>query len=148
CVVAIRTADCVPILLVDPEHRAVGAIHAGWRGTVADVAGAAISAMTSAFGTEVRHVWAAIGPAIGRCCFEVGPEVAMQFQQLFPERMDLSEKTKLDLVAGNYRRLVAAGVPAAQISSAPPCTFCTPGQFHSWRREQSAGRMVSVAGIR
>lgn len=145
----IRTADCVPILLVDPEHEAVGAVHAGWRGTVSDVAGAAISAMRDDFGTSARRLWAAIGPAIGGCCFEVGPEVAVQFRTVFPERNDLEHRTKVDLTEANRRRLLAAGVSADRILAERLCTFCTPEKrFHSWRRDHSPGRMISAVGIR
>ncbi|MCC7498483.1 MAG: peptidoglycan editing factor PgeF [Bryobacterales bacterium] len=149
CTVGIRTADCVPILLVDPEHEAVGAVHAGWRGTVSDVAGAAISAMRDDFGTSARCLWAAIGPAIGGCCFEVGPEVAVQFRTVFPERNDLEHRTKVDLTEANRRRLLAAGVSADRILAERLCTFCTPEKrFHSWRRDHSPGRMISAVGIR
>lgn len=149
CPVGIRTADCVPILLVDPESKAVAAVHAGWRGTVTAVVTAAISAMMNHFGTEPRHLWAAIGPAIGGCCYEVGAEVAVQFEELFPEKNGLNGRTKIDLTEGNRRRLLAAGISAARIVTQPLCTYCTPGgRFHSWRRDHGAGWMVSVAGIR
>ena len=127
CSVGVRTADCVPLLLVDPDHQAVAAVHAGWRGTVADIATATISAMAVNFGTKSRHLWAAIGPAIGGCCFEVGPEVAIQFNELFPERDDLRQKTNVDLIEGNFRRLVRAGVSPERIVRHPACTYCTPG---------------------
>lgn len=149
CSVGIRTADCVPILLVDAERQAVAAVHAGWRGTVSAVVTAAISAMTDHFGTEPRHLWAAIGPAIGGCCYEVGSEVAAQFEKLFPEKKVPKGKTKVDLIEGNRRRLLAAGVSAERIVTQPLCTCCTPGgRFHSWRRDHGAGRMVSAVGIR
>lgn len=145
--VGIRTADCVPILLIDPENRAVAAVHAGWRGTVADIAGETVRQLAAAYGSRPETLLAAIGPAIGGCCFEVGPEVAVEFQELFPERTDLDRKTKVDLELGNFRRLTAAGLRPESIFRGAPCTFCTPSEFHSWRREKSAGRMVSAAGI-
>ena len=78
-VVAVRTADCIPILLVDERRRAVAAVHAGWRGTAAGIAWRAVEAMHERFGTDAGDVHAAIGPGIGECCFEVGPEVAAEF---------------------------------------------------------------------
>ena len=78
-VIAVKTADCLPVLLVDERHRAVAAVHAGWRGTVARIAVGAVEAMRRRFGSEARDLHAAIGPGIGKCCYEVGPEVAAQF---------------------------------------------------------------------
>jgi YfiH family protein len=78
-VVAVRTADCIPILLVDERRRAVAAVHAGWRGTAAGIARRAVEAMRERFGTDAVDLHAAIGPGIGECCFEVGPEVAAVF---------------------------------------------------------------------
>ena len=77
--IAIKTADCIPILLVDQRHRAVAAVHAGWRGTVARIAARAVEAMRQRFGAEPRDLHAAIGPGIGKCCYEVGAEVAAEF---------------------------------------------------------------------
>lgn len=147
--VSVRTADCVPILLADPRRRAVAAVHAGWRGTVQNVAASAIGAMRNTFGSRPEDIIAAIGPCIGPCCFEVGPEVAVEFQGIFPERKDLEGRTHVDLPEANRRQLVAAGVPDASISVAHICTACTPEEFYCFRRErQRTGRMVSAIGIR
>src|SRR5205085_5378945 len=78
-VVAIKTADCIPVLLADERLHAVAAIHAGWRGTVARIAAGAVAAMQERFGTRPQDLHAAIGPGIGKCCYEVGPEVAVHF---------------------------------------------------------------------
>jgi hypothetical protein len=82
--VAVKTADCVPILLVDAANRTVAAVHAGWRGTVRQIARQAAEAMRRDFDTRVRNLHVAIGPAIGGCCYEVGPEVAAEFRPLGP----------------------------------------------------------------
>lgn len=82
---AVQTADCVPILLADTKSRAVAAIHAGWRGTLRRIAAKTLGRMQMEFGTEPRDVIAALGPAIGRCCYEVGAEVAREFEAQFPE---------------------------------------------------------------
>jgi polyphenol oxidase len=137
----VKTADCLPILLVDEEHRAVAAVHAGWRGTVSGIVGAAIVKMREEFGTRPAQVHAAIGPGIGKCCYEVGPEVAAQF--------GAAGRAKIDLAEANRRLLLEAGVPGAQIHAAGLCTMCGVADFHSYRRDKErSGRMLSVAGIR
>jgi YfiH family protein len=147
--VGVRTADCLPILLVDPERRAIAAVHAGWRGTLLGVAVRAVETMNRLFGSRAGSLWAAIGPGIRGCCYEVGPEVALQFRNIFPERDDLDGKTRLDLAAANRRLLTWVGLSPERIDCGAPCTFCAGREFHSWRRDrESAGRMLSVAGIR
>jgi YfiH family protein len=146
--VAVKTADCLPILLVDERHRAVAAVHAGWRGTVSRIAQKTIQAMAARWDTRATDLHAAIGPGIGGCCYEVGPEVAMRFAALFPERADLDRKTRIDLAEANRRQLVEAGVSPGRIYSAAQCTFCSPG-FHSFRRDgEAAGRMYSFIGVK
>jgi len=138
--VSIRTADCFPILVADPETRAVAAIHAGWRGTAAGVVRTSLNRMRSEFGTDPRNVFAAIGPGIGACCYEVGLEVARQF--------GMTEAGKLDLAAENRTQLIAAGVQADRIEVVGGCTFCQPAQFFSWRRDRDrAGRMISFIRV-
>lgn len=146
---SVRTADCFPILIADPEHRAVAAVHAGWRGVVERITANAVAAMAERFESRPAALLAAIGPGIGACCYEVGPEVGAQFQPLFPERADLGERSRVDLAEANRRLLVAAGIPAAQIALAGLCTSCLEEEFHSYRRDRhGAGRMLSVIGIR
>ncbi|HTX16684.1 MAG TPA: peptidoglycan editing factor PgeF [Candidatus Baltobacteraceae bacterium] len=84
-VLAVQTADCIPILLADPKQRAVGAIHSGWRGTLHRIAAKALGRMQMEFGTRPEDVIAALGPGIGRCCYEVGSDVAREFHSQFPE---------------------------------------------------------------
>lgn len=137
---SVRTADCFPILLADPEARAIAAIHAGWRGTVAGVVGASLERMRSEFGTNPRNVYAAIGPGIGPCCYEVGVDVARQF--------GMQEAGHLDLAVENREQLIAAGLNPARIEQVGGCTFCHPALFFSWRRDRDrAGRMVSFIRI-
>src|SRR5579884_2157760 len=87
--IGVRTADCLPILFVDQNNHAVAAVHAGWRGTVGQSAQKTLGEMTRQSNTAPQDVWAALGPCIGPCCFEVGPEVAVQFERFFQERTDL-----------------------------------------------------------
>lgn len=138
--IGIRTADCVPILIVDPKYRAVAAIHAGWRGTVASIVSRTIESMSHQFGSDPRQVLVAVGPAIGPCCFEVGPEVAQQFH---------SGSRMVDLATANSHLLIQAGVEPDHIDVMHLCTFCSgPGQFHSFRRDKEmSGRMVSAICI-
>ena len=140
-VVAIKTADCIPILLVDERRRAVAAVHAGWRGTVARIAGEAVAAMGRSFGTCAEDLHAAIGPGIGKCCYQVGAEVAAQFGG--------QGSGHIDLAAANRRQLEEAGVTGRRIYASNLCTMCRAAEFHSFRRDQdAAGRMFSFAGIR
>jgi len=132
----IRTADCIPVLIVDPVHRAVAAVHAGWRGTVAGIAGKTVRRMVQAYGSSPVDMVAVIGPGINVCCFEVGLEVAVQFG---------SNASHVDLIEANRKNLAEAGVWS--VAQGAPCTVCKPGLFHSYRRDKTQGRMVSAVGI-
>lgn len=145
--IGVRTADCVPILLVDVPRRAVAAVHAGWRGTVGEIAIKTVDALQQEYGSQPSELHAAIGPAIGQCCYEVGPEVAIRLRTWFPERDDLERRTRVDLGEANRRQLIAAGLSPERIISGAPCTFCTPG-LYSYRRERGDGRMISAIGVR
>ena len=139
-VVAVKTADCIPLLLVDPGHRAVAAVHAGWRGTVAGIARSAVAALGAQFGSRAGDLHAAIGPAIGKCCYEVGPEVAARFGVDGRAHIDLAETVR--------RQLEAAGVGGQRIYMSGLCTQCRAGEFHSFRRDgAAAGRLYSFVGI-
>lgn len=142
----IRTADCVPILLVDPVRRVVGAVHAGWRGTAASIALRAVERMRVEFGCNAGEIRAAIGPCIQQCCYEVGAEVASRFLPWFPELAEVTGPVKIDLVEANRRQLAQAGL--SQIESAGACTLCVPDGFHSFRRDKDlSGRMVTGIAI-
>jgi len=146
---AVRTADCLPILIADERRRAVAAIHAGWRGTASGIARRTVEALCGNFGSQPEDLLVAIGPGIGACCYEVGPEVAERFRRLLPELDRVRDDIRLDLVEANRRELIAAGVPAGRISAVGLCTRCCSEEFHSHRREPwGRGRMWSVIGIR
>src|ERR1700739_3323 len=161
----VQTADCVPILLADARHRVVAAIHAGWRGTLARIAVKTLGRMSMEFGTRPRDVVAALGPAIGRECYEVGPEVAQAFAAQFPVAKDWFDgpfdqlahgeeplwlpwltmmppghvppppRAQLDLHAANRWQLIDAGVPKKNIAVSDLCTKCRPDLLFSYRRE-------------
>lgn len=141
----IRTADCVPLLLIDPLQRVVAAVHAGWRGTAARIAGATVEVLIRDWGCRAQDCRVAIGPCIAACCFEVGEEVAAQF----PGHITQSgSRPHVDLGAANRRQLVEAGIPANQIDDLGLCTGCEPERFHSFRRDRGDGRMVAAVAIR
>jgi polyphenol oxidase len=146
---AIRTADCLPILIADPRNRAIAAVHAGWRGAADNIAAKAVLALTEQFGSRPEELLVAIGPGIGACCFEVGAEVAARFVSFFPERTDLDGQTKIDLPETIRRQLSRNGVTLGQIVTAGLCTCCQADTFHSYRRDrEAAGRMTSTIRIR
>lgn len=137
--VSVRTADCLPILLVDSRRRVVAAVHAGWRGTAAGIVSGTIREMSVRFGTDPEEILAAIGPGIGECCYEVGANVATQFGK---------NAGRLDLAEINRRQLMSSGVDSAHIDLLGLCTFCDAVRFHSYRRDkEQAGRMVSYIRI-
>jgi YfiH family protein len=139
-VVAVKTADCIPILLVDERNHAVAAIHAGWRGTAARIAPAAIAAMAQRFGSRPEDLHSAIGPGIGECCYEVGPEVATQFGGAGRQHIDLADI--------NRGQLIETGMSRQHIYIANLCTMCRPEEFHSFRRDkEAAGRLYSFVGV-
>ena len=142
--VAVKTADCIPILIMDSRQRAVAAVHAGWRGTAQRIAARAVEEMTKKFASSSGDLHAAIGPGIGKCCYQVGPEVARQLDPNAPQ----NGPAYVDLATLNQRHLEACGIPPGQIYTAGLCTRCNE-EFHSYRRDkQAAGRMLSVVGIR
>lgn len=147
--IAVKTADCLPLLIVDAEHRAVAAVHAGWRGTLQNIAKAAVTRLVEKFSTRPEDVHVAIGPGIQKCCFEVGPEVGRRFAAFFPELAKLSHPVHLDLTHVNTVQFEALGVPGESIYSSGLCTVCGGEEFSSYRREKKqAGRMLSVIGVK
>lgn len=175
---AILTADCLPVILADTKRRAVGVFHAGWRGTVKRIVEKGVGEMQRWFGTRPRDIRAAIGPGVHACCYAVGPEVRTQFESQFdygsrlfhevqesdpvrekypllfltaraPGHSELPKKIFLDLVEANRRQLLAAGVAAKNISASPLCTSCRTDQLFSYRAEKGVtGRMMAAAGIK
>jgi polyphenol oxidase len=173
----IQTADCLPIILVDPKNRAVGVLHAGWRGTVKRIVEKGVGQMRLRFGSRARDLKAVIGPGIHGCCYEVGAEVREQFESQFgyaaklfrqveerdpvrdkypmlfltarpPGHSALPKKIFLDLAEANRQQLLAVGVPGKSIESSPLCTNCRTDLLFSYRAEKGkTGRMMGVVGI-
>jgi len=149
--VAIKTADCVPVLLYDPKRKVVAAVHAGWRGTIQNIVLVTIQKMVKVFGTNPSDLIAGIGPSISPEVYEVGEEVWKQFDTEFylTSNPDKADKKFLNLWSANYQQLINAGVPAEQIEVARTCTFSDPAWFFSARRDGiKTGRMGTGIMIR
>jgi len=152
---AVKTADCVPILIADGTTGAFAAVHAGWRGTSASIVVGAIEQLKNEYGTRAEELRAAIGPAATVCCYEVGGDVIGKFRERFADADSLFQPTRdgharIDLHKANRNQLVAAGVPAERIHTAPFCTMEHTDLFFSYRREKAiqgrVGRLMSVIG--
>jgi len=170
----VQTADCVPILLVDPKKRAIAAVHAGWRGTLARIVVKAIGKMQMQYKSDPAGLLAAIGPSIGGCCYEVGTEVATQFLSQFAEAPQWFDEFRtgdepnpiqwlnrmppghqpppknvlLDLRKANRAQLLGVGLPASNIFVSDLCTACRRDLLFSYRKEgPQSGRLLSVIGI-
>ena len=150
--IAVFSADCVPLLLYDPEGRRLAAAHAGWRGTVQSVARATVEALMAAGGRSERFL-AALGPSIGPCCYEVDKPVIAQLDQAFAGRWGTWVKAAgpgkwmLDLWKANEAQIKEAGLTEAQIDNPRLCTACRTDLFFSYRRRRGQGRLVAVAAI-
>lgn len=143
-VVGVLTADCVPILLCDRAANVVAAVHSGWKGTVANIAGRTVERLLDA-GVAAEHLLAAIGPCIEVAAFEVGEEVAEQFDARFVDR-GRGPKPHVDLVACVRAQLEHAGIPANQVERVGGCTHANPELYFSYRRD-GAGPPAVSAGI-
>ena len=147
----VRVADCVPILLYDGVNGAIGAVHAGWRGTFMQIGPKAVRQMCKLYGTNHVDVQAAIGAAIGVCCYEVGMDFYEQFRGEYGEAIDEFFRHKhggkpyCNLAAMNKSFLAAAGIPEKNITVSGLCTNCNPGLFYSHRR--SGGKRGTMAGF-
>ena len=170
----VQTADCLPILLVDPKKRLVAAIHAGWRGSLARIAEKTVGQMRMRFGSEPSDILAALGPAIGGCCYEVGTELVISFTSQFadaegwfdelrtgdepnplqwlnmmpPGHQPPPKNVRLDLRKANRAQLLAAGLRDKSIFVSNLCTVCHADLFFSYRKEgDRSGRLLSAIGV-
>ncbi len=175
--IAVKVADCMPIIAVDTVRRAVGVFHAGWRGTVQRIVQKGIGEMRRQFGSDPQDIKVAIGPGIGVCCYQVGDEVIERFRSQFAYADELFEEVfdshalhvrypllflnqrapghgepakvpHLDLVKANTRQAIDAGVPAKNIEALNLCTGCRTDIFFSHRKEHVTGRMMAAVGIK
>jgi YfiH family protein len=143
---AVSIADCVPVFLFEPVIRSVAAVHSGWRGSKQRILAEAEQTMHSEYGANSADMLAFIGPCAGGCCYEVGEEVASQFNDEFVIR-DQGKKPHLDLKAFNRALLIASGLKEENIEVSPDCTICNT-LYHSYRRDGArSGRMYGVIGF-
>jgi hypothetical protein len=172
----VQTADCIPVLVADRKRRAVGAFHAGWRGTVKRIVETGVGRMRLEFGSRPQDLVAAIGPGIGQCCYAVGEEVLSEFESQFtygrelfrevydsdavrtrypmlfltqraPGHSPIGPNLHVDLIEANRRQLLDAGIAARSIRVVGGCTQCQPELFFSHRGSSGhAGRMMAVIG--
>lgn len=147
--IAVKTADCTPILLYDPVTGAIGAVHAGWRGTAARAPGHAVESMTRAFGSRPADLIAVIGPAAGACCYTVGNDVIEAFARSFGPGQFIGpgDAPRADLHGANRRTLLDAGLLPDRVHVIRLCTICNPALFYSHRRDRElTGRHLNFIG--
>ncbi len=148
-VLTILTADCVPVLLYDPTKRVVAAVHAGWKGTQADIITKTIKIMSDRFGSDPSDILAGVAPSIGQCCYEVGEDVASYFSDHPNAIEQCGEKYMLDLPQINREQMILAGLLDRHIEMSGICTACSVEEYFSYRKEQGcSGRFMSMIGIR
>lgn len=146
--IAIRSADCLPILLYDEKNFTIGVAHAGWRSTVEKIALKTIDAMKREFGSRPQDIKAAFGPFIGPCCYSVEPFLVKRFDKAMLSISSFlisDSSTKLDLAHANKTQLVQAGLKEKNISKKAPCTSCNTDRYYSYREEgEDTGRELSI----
>ncbi|CAI6020509.1 peptidoglycan editing factor PgeF [Cohnella sp. JJ-181] len=149
---AMYFADCVPLYFYDPEHGALGLAHAGWKGTVLNVAASTVSAMAEAYGSDPAAMYAAVGPSIGECCYEVDEAVMSRVRDVVPDdrsfHVPSSEgKSRLNLKEINKHLMIKAGILPSRIEMSGWCTSCSADLFFSHRKQRGqTGRMMSWLG--
>lgn len=145
----VRTADCVPVLLVDDKIGVIGAIHAGWRGAVGGIVSKTIQTCVEHFGSNAAHMHVAIGPSIGPCCYEIDAQVVEPLQTHYPDWLGVLQETRggkamLDLKMLIWHQVLASGIPEQHMERIEECTRCRDDLFFSYRREGKVnGTMMS-----
>lgn len=148
-VLNILTADCVPILLYDTQKEVVAAVHAGWKGTKAQIVYKTVQKMTEMYDSDPKEIIAGVAPSIGRCCYEVGEDVAAHFFDMPEGFTPVGQKYMLDLPFINKQQLLSAGLLEENIEMSHTCTACNVERFFSYRKEQGcSGRFMSMIGMK
>ncbi|MFO0752587.1 MAG: peptidoglycan editing factor PgeF [Thermodesulfovibrionales bacterium] len=149
--VGVQVADCVPLLLYDRKRHAVGAVHAGWRGTGAGILKNTVAVMAERFRSDPSDILVAVGPSIKGCCYEVGHEVVEAVRRASGEGeyyWKKGEKHHIDLPAANRLQALSLGIPPENIGVSGECTFCLPHKYYSYRFGKGAtGRQCGFIGI-
>jgi YfiH family protein len=152
--ICIKTADCVPVFIVDKVKKVIAVVHAGWRSSSMSISAKVIQLMQNQYGSLPENILAAIGPSIGKCCYEVDQATADAFRQqnnheLFLQQGPKKDKWKLDLVEANRRQILAAGVPENNIEVSGFCTTCNQDMFFSHRGSGGiTGRQINFMMIK
>lgn len=150
-VIGVQTADCVPVLLYDVKAHAVGAVHAGWRGTAVRILKETIKAMGDRFNSSASNILVAIGPSIKGCCYNVGYEVIEAVETATGKGdywMKKGERYFIDLPSANKQQAVASGIPPENIWISDECTFCLPEKYYSYRYAKGpTGRQGGFIGL-
>lgn len=152
--IGIMTADCLPVLLFDPVNKAIGVVHAGWKGTVKGISMKAVAAMRENYGSTPKNIIAVTGPYIGPCCYTVGEGVLDEFKKSGIGNIEKYFKRdgaelKLDIGPANKDQLLTSGIPEKNIGTVSPCTSCSDGLFFSYRRDGGkTGRQISFIMLR
>jgi YfiH family protein len=148
---SVRSADCLPILFVDPMRKIVGAAHAGWKGTLEGV-GQGVVALMKDLGSETKNILVGFGPSIGPCHYEIKEDVADLFRKAFDRGWQIinekDKKTFLDLRQANLCLLQEAGISLSNIKIVDLCTYCDESEFYSSRRKDLSARQLSFIGVR
>jgi YfiH family protein len=145
----VLTADCVPILLYDKHNEIIAAVHAGWKGTKAQIVSKTVQKMKEIYHSDPKDIIAGIAPSIGRCCYEVGKDVAQYFFDTPEGFSSKGDKYMLDLPLINKRQLLETGIPEENIEMSNICTACEVERFFSYRKEQGcSGRFMSMIGMK
>jgi len=150
----VHTADCVPLLMWAEKANAVSAVHAGWRGTLANVAAAAVAKLIADKAAAAEELHVAMGPAIRECCFEVGDELVDAFVDAGRAEDAISRpgprgRRHVDLIGDNRRQLIAAGIRPQHIYDSGRCTVCENERFYSYRKEgEGVGRLMGVIAVK
>ncbi len=148
-VLTVLTADCVPIMLYDPASKAIGVVHAGWKGSEKNIAAKTVHRMIEVYGSMAEEMVACIAPAIGSCCYEVDSGVADRFLEYNEciQKSDKAGKYRLDLKSVNRQQLLKAGLKDKNIEVSSICTTCSSDQYFSYRKDKASGRFLSALAI-
>ncbi|MCX5726436.1 MAG: peptidoglycan editing factor PgeF [Candidatus Saganbacteria bacterium] len=152
-VLSVRTADCVPIFILDSENKAIGLIHAGWKSSIAQIARKTIQKMENCYSTNPANCLIGIGPSIGRCCYEIGDEVVRKLKASIKTSESFLTKTPdgkwdLDLGLLNKEMLLEEGAREENFTISHLCTSCRKDLFYSYRRDGKTGRMFAILMLR
>ncbi|WP_028842854.1 peptidoglycan editing factor PgeF [Thermodesulfovibrio yellowstonii] len=149
--IAIKTADCLPVLIFDPINKVIGAVHAGWRGTARGILKKTINKMLEIYGCKPKNLLLAFGPYIKGCCYEVGDEVIEEMKEENPEEkyiLRINGKKHIDIGVANFIQALSLGIKKENIWFSKNCTCCNHNEYASYRfHGKNAGRQYGIIGM-